>query len=252
MLGKNLFRTFHNGIYDVELDVEIGKIGGGGFGAKYFSGSQRIVAKVDHSGRGSRGGFGSMMGAGRTRPMRDREEMVPTRIQVSYENLDLEEIESFAASLNDEDVIEFGEGDSVSLDIDLGSDQLDRDLKSTVIDIMEEGGINVRRRAKFKLIVRYTEGKPKTETYNIIGDIKPRKRTVTVTPKSCSAKLMLGDEVVWSQANSVSLGRPFSEDDLNNTISRSKKISARSAFEFKYPTERRVLAPSKKRTFEWR
>ena len=254
MLTPTLVRTFGNDLYDTELGIEVGTIDGHGHGAQYFSKSARITGKID-SGfgrRGTRGGFGGGTlsgggGAGR-RGIGSRSSK---SVSVRYEKLDIDEIAAFANSLNEDDIITFAEGNKVQLDLDLGNKRLNDDLDELIFDAMDEAGIEVVDRSDFVLEAHYSEGRPKTETFNIVGGATTRKRTVTVTPKKCYARLKYRGEVIWSRSSSVSLGRPFDEEHLNQIIKSANSVSAKKLFDYKYPTDLRELLPGKKKTFSW-
>jgi len=255
LLSPTLIRTNHGTLYDINLGTEIGKIEGNSFGAQYYSNSTRIVGEIDRIGSSGRGGFdgrlfGAREGGGGARSRGDRSTKM---VEVRYEKLDIEEIKDFANSLTEDDIITFGEGDKVQLDLDLNNGKIEDDLDGLIFETMDDAGIDVvDRGGDFVLEARYSEGRPETETFRIVGGPRERTRTVTVTPKICTAKLKYRGEVIWSRSSSVSLGRPFSEEGLNEIIKRSKSVSARTLLKYDYPTDLRKLLPSKQRTFSWR
>lgn len=250
MLTPTLIRTFTGSLYDTELGVEIGKIDGNSHGAQYFSSSTRIIGKLEF--RSGRGGFGAntLFGAG-GEGRRDHLSGGPRMVSVRYEKLDIDAITAFAQTLNQDDIVTFGEGDKIQLDLDLGNNRLNDELDGLIFDVMDEAGIEIVDRSDYVLEARYSVGKAETEKFKIIGGSKPRTRTVTVTSKTCYAKLKYRGEVIWSRSSSVSLGRPFSEEHLNQIIQKAKSLSARKLFDYKYPSDLRVLLPSKKQTFSW-
>ena len=255
LLGPTLVETLHGTIYDLELEVEIGSIArGGAHGTQNFSNSTRIKGEVDFTRSSARGGFGGMMvGArGGRHFQRDRESKKPALVNVDYERLDVEEIEAFAKTLSVDDIIEFGPGDSLQLDFDIGDSSVERQLEDLIDEVMEEGDIRVVRKSDFVLTFKYSEGRSQTERYNIVGGAKPRTRNVTLTPKTCSAKLSYQGQVIWSRSQSASLKGVWSEDRLNEIVKTARSLSARKLLDFRYPNELRVLSPDLKRKFEWR
>lgn len=258
MLSPTLIRTFHGSLYDINLETEIGEIEGNSFGAQYYSNSTRIVGKIDRMGTSSRGGFsGRLLGAGgggggRSGGGRSVGDRSSKTVEVRYEKLDIDSITNFANSLTEDDIVTFGHGDKVKLDLDLGDRRVEDELDRLIFDTMDEAGIDVVDRSDFVLEVRYSEGKPQTEEFRIVGGPTERRRTVTITPKTCSAKLKYRGEVIWSRASSASLGRPYSEEQLNEIIKRAKSINARTLLDYDYPNDLRKLPPSKQRTFSWK
>lgn len=174
-------------------------------------------------------------------------------VNIKYESLDIGAIEAYANSLTEDDVVTFGKGDKLEFDFDLGNANVHRQLEDKLNDEMSDAGIDVARGSDFVLKATYTVGKPETRTFRIIGRFgRPEStRKVTLTPKSCNAQLIYKGAVIWSRSDSVSLGQPWSVEDLNERIKKAQSLNASRLLKFKYPVELRVLHPEKVQTFKW-
>jgi len=264
-LGPNLVLSSSLKIFDARLGVVIGNVKSGErYVSRAFSKSSRITAKIEEnksSKSTSRGGFGgTTIGV--------VEEDVPSRIDIKSETFDVQEVVAYADSLSKADIVTFGSGSTLSLDIDLGDDSSEKSLVSQLTSKMSDAGIKIGEGSDFVLKVRFLAGKPVTETFNIVevhssfrhfripnrfnSTPTGQKRTVTVTPKTTSARLMYKGSVLWAHHESAALGRPYSVDELNKRVSEARQLTARKTLQFEYPTEIITLDPKKKREFEWR
>ena len=183
--------------------------------------------------------------------MDDKTDYFDTQATISVQRLPVEDMVQFANGLTESDVVDFGSGDKLKLVFNLGSGQgSESRIRSKISSIMEENGIEIADDSDFVMELRYSVGKPQTETYRIIGDIGgPRTRTETFTPTSCSAKLTYKGSRIWSAGDSAGLGGIHSEDQLDQTL--SKKVSVNRLLEFKYPNNVRVLDPKLQRKYRW-
>lgn len=259
-LAPNLLLSDDQKIFDTKLEVVIGTIKQEGFTNRIFSNTSRITASIkENKGlSAARGGFGgTTIGV--------VEEEIPSRVEIQSETLDVQQIIAFANSLTASDVVTFGSGSSINLDIDLGDSSAEKMLRSKLTSEMSAAGITIDSGSDFVMKVRFEAGKPETKTFNIVevqnafGGMAKRfdsstgtKRTVTVTPKKSSAQLMFKGSVLWANYNSASLGRPYSEADLNKRIKETNQLTPRKTLEYKYPTELKILNPNKKKDFEWK
>jgi hypothetical protein len=252
-LGQNLVRLFEGSIYFFDLDVTVGKFNRSvDYDSTYLSKDARIKVEVNRPGSRSTGG--TMLGskAARQSPaFSDRSKLTPVSVQIKLERLNLSEITQHASQLTTDDVIEFDSGDQLQLDIQVQGD-VASELRDLITDRMESNAIEIADQSDFVMELSYHVGRPQTETFNIVGGPTRRVRKVTVKPKTCRAVLKYKGQTIWSRIRSVSLGRPFSEEALDQTISNEKNISARSLLEFKYPTQLRIISPDKQQTFSWR
>ncbi len=254
MLSGTLLQTSGNRIFDLKLNAEIGSITGHSHGVQHFSNSSRIVAKVNSDRSEGRGGFSGGGTPGGRRVGSGANDLSPRTVNIKYESLDVDAIQNYADSLTDADIVSFGEGDKVELDLDLGNENMNRRLQNKLSDEMRDAGIEIGAGGDFVLTATYTVGTPETKNFRIIGRFgNPEStRKVTVTPKTCTAKLTYRGTVIWSRTQSVSLGLPWSVEDLDDRVKRSSNLSAANLLDFKYPVDLRVLHPEKVRKFSWR
>lgn len=255
-LGPNLVRLFDRSIFDLKLGVKIGQVESRNFGQRFLSNSTSITIKSDRMSRSGSGGFGgSLFGgsqqSGENGRRDDSDTRTPKNFSVSLQHLDLGAIAEFSDTLTDADVVEFGEGDSLQLKFNVGDPSVETQLRNKIGVVMAAGGVDVVENSDFVLSLAYSVGKSRTETFNIIGGMTPRKRTVTFTPKTCSAVLTYKGEKLWSTGQSAGSGRPYSEEDLDQSLNASKSITARTLLSFTYPNQLREIPPSKRKNFSW-
>ena len=256
VLSPSLIRLYNGSLYNLDLGVSIGTIDGGNSQSKYFSNTSRIQVKIEREPTPkAAGGFqlGTM----------EREEA--SQLTLKAETLDLDQLVNFSDSLTEEDVVVFGEGKQLALDIDVGAGSEDA-LVSKLTSLMTEAGVEIVDESDYVMKLRFTTEKPVTETFEIVEMINPysfvphryntrrtgQKRTVTITPKTSSAVLTFEGEKLWAVGDSVRLGYPGSVERLNEIVQKASSMSPRSMLDFVYPTSLKKLLPSKMRTFEWR
>lgn len=262
-LGTDLALLSDNSLYDLVLGIEIGSVKSGfAFNANYNPDGSRIVASTNRSGRSSFGGRG-MLGASRRGSRAERRAEIDSmrnegnykvvQTEVSVQRLPVDEIIAHARSLKESDIVDFGDGDSVSVSIKIdGGERVANNLRNLIEDTMDEGGIRVERGSDFVFELSYTVGEQQTENFRIHGFGPPRDRQATMTPKTCRAVLKYKGEVIWSRSRSVSLNRVADEEDLNRILKLAKEMRPEMLMDFKYPVEVRVLQPSKREDFSWR
>ena len=244
-----------NTIFDLDLGVEIGSIGRGSSfgGSKTYADGSRVMGDLDDSRSASSNQGGASLGATDfTQIGKRKDKYVTQSASVMVQRLPIDNVLAHADSLNESDILVFGRGDTLQLEFDLGREKyVEKNLRAKIKAIMDQGGVEIVDKSDFVMTFTYDTGKKQTRKYQIVGGMKPYERTVSVTPKTCSAILTYRDERIWGRGDSVSLGHPFSEEQLDNTISESKSFSARLLLDFEYPDKWRGLLPSKRKEFQW-
>ena len=255
LLSANQMLVNGRSIFDFRLGLEVGSIEMGySNNVRYFANATRVLGKVDDAGGGV-GGFGGAIGGAKSRGsfgFDEKTNYVDSQAVVRLERLPVDEIVRFADSITEDDIVDFGDGDSVQLVFDLGKESgLEGQIREKVTKIMGENNVSIVDSSDYTLEFVYKVGEPQTETYRIIGGPTVETRTVNFTPKTCTASLKYQGNRIWSSGASASLGRPFSEEELDNTIANGNKVNARKLLEFTYPNQVRVIDPRKKREFRW-
>ncbi|MEM9411379.1 MAG: SHD1 domain-containing protein, partial [Planctomycetota bacterium] len=248
-------------LYDFRLQTEIGSVDYR-FSRKTedFADLTRLTGEIDRgitSRQSGTGGFGQLLGTSmptsieQFRNRGGRYNQVTAKI--TSERLPVDAMIEHANSLSEADVVEFDRGSKVQLQFKLDSKaaSMEERLRSKIERIMSEGGIQIVNRSDFVLELNYAEQEPETRSYKIIGDSKPRTRKVTLTPKTCSARLSYQDQPIWGQNESAGFGRPFDENDLDEKIRKARNLNPNKLMEFECPTKIRVVEPAKMRKFKW-
>ena len=263
-LSPDLMMVFGGKLIDSRHGIEIGTVDSHyQTGERRYGNATRVIGEIDFSGGGA-GGFGRRgaggFGAGgfgrrgaRAGGLKEKgTQYVNASANISLQRLPVEQILRYADSISDDDIIDFGDGDSVQLVFDIGDQRsLEDRIRNTMDVTFAANNIKIVDKSDYVLKFVYKVGKPQTETYNIIGGMTPRTRTATVTPKTCIAVLTFEGQKIWSQGASGSLGNPWSESDLDNNINSANSINANMLLEFSYPNRLRVVDPRKKREFSW-
>ena len=259
VLSPNLVRSSSGSIYDLKLGVSIGSVGSSSSQSRYFSSATRIRAEIERNRNSSAkksGGFGKIG---------DYEKEERSVLKIQAETLDIDQLVKFSDGLSEKDVVVFGAGKDLALDIDVGDSGSDGALETKLTSLMSAAGVNIVDESDYVMKLRFTTGEPETETFNIVqmnnpyslipnryNSTKIGQRTATITPKSASAVLTFRGETLWRTGDSVRLGHPGSVDGLNKMLQKASSLTARSMTEYKYPTDLRMLLPSKKGEFNWR
>lgn len=262
-LSPDLMLVFGGKLIDSRHGIEIGSVDSRyQTGERRYGNATRVIGELDDSGGGGAGGFGrrgsggfggrGFGGAGAGGRPPKGTQYVTASANISLQRLPVEEIVRYADSITEDDIVDFGDGDSVELVFDIGDQRgLEDRIRNTIEATFAANNVKVVDKSDYILKFVYKVGEPQTETYNIIGGMTPRTRTATVTPKTCSAVLTFEGQKIWSQGASGSLGNPWSESDLDNNISNTNSINANMLVDFSYPNRLRVVDPRKKRRFSW-
>lgn len=259
-LGPNLILAYDGSLIDLKLGMEIGSVElKFTRSANAFADAAKIFVEIKNRSSGA-GGFGGLnavrqSASGRPKSPRDvfrnKVKYVEALVNVIFQRLPVDEIVAHAESLSEADIVDFGSGDKLQLKFKVNDPRLEDQLHAKIKTEMAKAGIEIAESSDYVLELLYSVGKPQTETYQIIGDITPRSRNVTITPKSCSATLSYRGEKIWSRSESASLGRPRDESDLDASLQKAQRLSAQTLLEFSYPSQLRVISPGKRRNFRW-
>ena len=251
-------------VVNLDLGLTVGHVTGGyKSSVSNYANAARIVGNFDRFGGSVRDATEIMTamteGDAKSRrnlrrSMRSKSEYSEVKTEIQVQRLAVDEIITHAKSITEEDIVDFGKNDQLQLKFKLGKNQssLEQKLTNQIKDVMSKVGIELVDESDFVLELEYRVGEPQVQIYEIYGDGKPRTRKVTRTPKTCSARLLYRGESIWARSRSASLDRPRDEGDLDQMLSDSNKISARTLTEFEYPTAVRVVVPNKRRDFSWR
>ena len=233
--------------------------------AKYLPNAKRITVKTgdkaNASGRGGFGRGGGTLGASfaggdsdALDSFREAGNYKPVQTEINLQRLPVEEILAHADSIKESDIVNFGEGDSIKVVLQIeGNPGVEKQLYNLIESRMKAGGVTIDNSSDYVLNVSYRVGETVERKYNIIGfGAAGRTRNISFVPKTCSASLRFQGEVIWANSATAKLGYPSDEEHLNQMLAEAKKVSVRSLLDFKYPASMRVLKPSRKKTFEWR
>lgn len=257
-LAPDLALLAGRSIFDFRLGLEIGSLDLSipNDGTLYFGNGTRLMGSLSDQARGGFGGSagGAIGGANMSRMsdhMNRKTDYYNTPVSVTLQRLPTDEIVQFANSLTEADVVEFDAGDKVKLVFDIGNNQsVESRIRSKIASVMGENNIGIADESDFVLEFHYSVGETQTRTYQIIGGINGTEtRTESFTPTSCSAKLTYKGSQIWGNGDSASLGRVWSEEELDKQL--SKKVSVNRLLEFKYPNKIRIIDPKKQRDYRW-
>ncbi len=234
-IGPELIKLPGNAILDLNLKTKIGEIRldtGVGGSRRLLDGDTILYLKAP--GAKSTSVFGGGADGQQTR--------------LGIAKLPIAQIESHRNRLSKEDLVVLQRGDQVKLTMDLGGNpSLENQILQKVSDDLSKGGVSLGNDTPFALHLAYRVGEPVAEKYNIIG-LGIKERSVTRTPKSCSAKLIYDGQTVWSSGRSVGAHSPRDEQDLNSMLSEEKSFSASQLLEIQYPAHFEPCPHQKSRT----
>ena len=233
-------------IVDAKRQLEIGEVVNHDRFSRNSSlfGWSRIYCEMNRSGSGSDVFGGASPEPGSRQSTRS--------VSVQLNQLEVQDIMRHRTGITEQDIVKLKNGDSIKLTMDLGPEKRSESrIRKQIADDLSAKGIRLSPSSDFVLHVKYTVGKPQTQKYRIIGFGTDRFRTVTSTPKSCSAVLTYKGEKIWSRGRGVGHGRPFSEDDLDRNLKDQSSFSVNNLTEIDYPGSVRALPPSKRLKIRW-
>lgn len=200
-------------------------------------------------------------GGGRSRKKREEDDQKSQKKSagsIVFEKLELpvEQLALDIDSIKESDVVNFTKGSTVQITAHINPERGSKAaILRSVTSTLQRAGIKVvQDDAEFRLELRYSEGKPQTRKYNVIGGIRGMtQRTETIVPKSVSARLVSSEgDVIWGTGNSGNLNNVGgSEESLNRQKGAASSISVQDLTGYKYPSHIRKIKRSKRIRIGW-